>query len=67
MEARLIELETKVAFQDETIEQLNQVITQQQQQIDRFNEQLEMIKRQLQASQPSPLASLSEETPPPHY
>ncbi|MCP4040803.1 MAG: SlyX family protein, partial [Gammaproteobacteria bacterium] len=36
LEERIIELETKVAFQDETIELLNQTVIQQQQAIDQL-------------------------------
>lgn len=40
MEERLIELETRLAFQENTMEELNEVVTRQQQQLDRLEEQL---------------------------
>lgn len=69
MENRLIELETRVAFQDDTIEQLNQIITTQQQQIDRLHKEVVAIVARISESgeAASNIANQSEETPPPHY
>ena len=64
---RLIELESRVAFQDSTIEELNDVIVKQQFQMDKLEKNLEIIKAQLKNLAPSPIASEKEETPPPHY
>jgi len=47
MEERLTELETKVMFQDQTIEELNQVIYDQQQQLDKLSEEMTFLKKQL--------------------
>jgi SlyX protein len=44
---RIIELETRLAFQDDTIEELNGVIISQQHQIDRLESSLNIIKKQL--------------------
>ncbi|NOY63352.1 MAG: SlyX family protein [Gammaproteobacteria bacterium] len=63
----MIELETKTAFQEETIEQLNQVVTRQQQQIDLLQRQLTALKTQVQNFQPSMIATHLGEAPPPHY
>ncbi|MEN8135857.1 MAG: SlyX family protein [Thermodesulfobacteriota bacterium] len=46
--ARIIELETRLAFQDHTIEELDGVIISQQQQLDRLEADLALLKRQLQ-------------------
>ena len=62
VERLLIQLESKVAFQDATIEELNQVVTQQQIEISRFKE-----AERLKNSQTSILARPEDETPPPHY
>jgi len=67
MENRLIELETRLSFQEDTIHQLNEVITRQQDQIDLLNEQLSELKKRVQATSTSNIKDESEETPPPHY
>ncbi len=64
---RLTELESRITFQDGTIEELNDVIVKQQFQVDKLEKNLEMIKAQLKNLAPSPIASEKEETPPPHY
>lgn len=69
MDNRLIELETRIAFQDDTIEQLNQIVTIQQQQIDQLRKEITAIAVRISESSvaASNIASQSEETPPPHY
>lgn len=67
LQARLIELETKVAFQDQTIETLNAVVTQLQASVDRLTLELAALKTQLRTLSPSLVADQSEEKPPPHY
>ncbi|MCO6544919.1 MAG: SlyX family protein [Gilliamella sp.] len=67
MNQQLELLETKVAFQDITIEELNQMVTNLQADVSKLKEQLTLLSQKLQATQPSNIANLSEETPPPHY
>jgi len=67
MRERLAELEVRLTFQDKTIQELNEVVTRQQRQLDRMTRELETLKAQLQILAPSLVASQSEETPPPHY
>lgn len=67
MNKRLEELETRVAFQDKTIQELNDVVTRQQGELDRLARELEALKVQLRAASVFPVASRDEETPPPHY
>ncbi|MBI6530737.1 SlyX family protein [Proteus vulgaris] len=67
IEQLLIQLESKVAFQDVTIEELNQVVTQQQIEISRFKEALKIVTERLKTSQSSIIARPEDETPPPHY
>ena len=67
LEQRLEQLESKTAFQDLTIEELNQVVTQQLMDITRLNERLRLLTERLKATPGSNVAPLSEEVPPPHY
>lgn len=67
MKHQLELLETQVAFQEMTIEELNQMVVNLQSDISKLKEQLTLLSQKLQATQVSNIASLSEETPPPHY
>lgn len=64
---RLEQLETRLAFQDDTIEQLHQEISAQGLEQARLKAQLSLMIKRLQQLQPSELASEADETPPPHY
>lgn len=67
MEDKLAELETRIAFQDQELQTLNDVIIRQQTQIDQLAEQIQLLKDKLQDMKPSLVVPESEETPPPHY
>ena len=43
MEDRIVELETKLVFQDQTINELNEVITDQQNQLDILREEIRVL------------------------
>ena len=64
-ETRLEALETKVAFQEDTIQQLNDALVGQQDRIDRLEAMVFMLAEQLRAGE-EPDAELVE-PPPPHY
>ncbi|PHM74541.1 SlyX family protein [Xenorhabdus kozodoii] len=66
-ERRFEQLESKLAYQEATIEELNQEVIKQQIETDRLKEQLKLISERLKNHQTSIIAPLSEETPPPHY
>ncbi|HHW7568478.1 TPA: SlyX family protein [Mannheimia haemolytica] len=67
LSARITELETKVAFQELVIEELNQALIEQQFAIDKLQTQIRHIAEKLKGDQVSQVASRAEETPPPHY
>ncbi|MBC7003493.1 SlyX family protein [Photobacterium sp. BZF1] len=67
LQARIDELEMKQAFQEQTIEDLNQALTEQQFLIDKMQTQLKFMVGKVKGMEPSNLANESEETPPPHY
>lgn len=64
---KMAELESKLAFQDITISDLNNELAVQQDKLERMHQQLKLLFRQLQDMKGSNIASEEEETPPPHY
>jgi SlyX protein len=67
MEERVTELETRLAFQEHTLQVLNDIVTAQQRQIEDLQHRAELLAERLRALQPSNIASDEEEIPPPHY
>lgn len=63
----IVDLQTRQAFQDGLLEQLNEVVTQQQQQIDRLENQITALKSQIESMHQTQLMQQSDEPPPPHY
>lgn len=67
MDDRLIELESRLAFQDHAVQELNDVIVRQQREIDALRRELEALRAQLKALAPALVGGRGEEPPPPHY
>ena len=66
MEERFQILENKVLYQDRTIDDLNTVVTRQQDQIDHLTDQLQKVREFLKDPTEGTIDA-SEEPPPPHY
>ena len=62
---RLERLETRIAFQDQTIEDLNAVITEQWTLIEQLRRRLELMEEQVRSG--TYIADPATEAPPPHY
>ncbi len=62
---RIDTLETRLSYQDETIETLNATITAQWKQIDLLTRQLEALRDRLSEAEANAPAPTNE--PPPHY
>jgi SlyX protein len=62
---RIDTLETRLAYQDDTIETLNQTITAQWKQIDLLTRQLAQLSERLQEAEANAPGPANE--PPPHY
>jgi SlyX protein len=67
MENRVTELEIRLTHLEDTIEVLNKTIIKQHDDIDLLQLQVSQLVKKIKASQSSPVALESEETPPPHY
>ena len=64
---RIETLESRLAYAEYTVEQLNDEVTTQGRELDRLKHQIQLLVDKLQSVQPSQIASMAEETPPPHY
>ncbi|SET17101.1 SlyX family protein [Thalassotalea agarivorans] len=67
IQARIDELEAKVAFQDDIIEQLNQEITLHQAQLTAVSEQLKLLASRVKQGSTMQMMKPEDEPPPPHY
>ena len=61
------ELQTKLAFQEHPIDALNDALSSQQRQLEKMEFQLKHVIDKVKGMEPSNIAKMSEETPPPHY
>ncbi|MDO6440860.1 MULTISPECIES: SlyX family protein [unclassified Marinobacter] len=67
LQARLDELETRLAFQDDIINTLSEQVTKQEMDIRELWNAKRLLHNQLKDVSPSNLKTEEEETPPPHY
>ena len=66
VDTRIEQLETRIAYQDHTIEDLNKSVTEQWRQIEALGKQVERMAARLQQVEDN-AAPRSAEPPPPHY
>ncbi len=66
-EKRITELETKVAYQEHTIQELNDVIYKQQQQIDKVEIMCQHLMDRIQTLSDTGSGESSANERPPHY
>ena len=67
MEDRFVELETRLAFQEDAIHHLNETVAAQQRQIDSLTAIVEALRQRMAQFSTSPLHGNEAEPPPPHY
>jgi uncharacterized coiled-coil protein SlyX len=67
MDERITDIEIQLMHQENTIQQLNEVITSQQQAIEKLQLDIRRIMEHLRSISPSVVRDASEEEPPPHY
>ena len=63
-EKRLIDLETKISYQDQTIEDLHEALYKQQQQITQLEKAIENLNRQINSGDENDIRPNEK---PPHY
>ena len=66
IEARVMELESRLAFQDDTIQALSDELVEQQKRIERLQVQLLALARRQEEAQ-GQMGITQDEAPPPHY
>lgn len=67
MNNRLIEVESRLAFQEDTIQALNQTVMNQGREIEQLKLALKSLKEEMHSMASSQVADEADETPPPHY
>ncbi len=66
LDTRVAELEAKLTLAEDLIDTLNRTVFRQQQQLDLLQDQLRLLNRRIQDSQPDEARNLRDEIPP-HY
>jgi SlyX protein len=67
LEERINDMECKLAFQDQTIDELNDALSKQQMLITVMQDQMKFVVGKVKNMDSPNMADPSEETPPPHY
>ena len=64
---RIDDIEAKIAYQEDTIERLNQAITRQQEMINRLERMCKLLGERISEIKSDKASDASAEPPPPHY
>ncbi|SEB00837.1 SlyX family protein [Alkalimonas amylolytica] len=67
LELHIIELESKMAFQDDAMQHLSKELLEHQKQIKLLQQQVLLLAKQLQRQDQDGIMPQDQEPPPPHY
>ncbi|RQW87775.1 MAG: SlyX family protein [Geobacter sp.] len=67
MNERITNIEIQLMHHENTIQQLSDVISHQQQDIEKLQRELRLIMKHLQSAAPAEMRAPEDEEPPPHY
>ena len=67
MESRLAEIEIKLSYSEDLLEELNRTVFRQQQQIEQLQQELRALRQQLQTDDGSAASGDLRDETPPHY
>jgi SlyX protein len=67
LEQRVNEVETRLAFQETTLQELNEALTSQQQQLSQMQAVLEKLRERIAELASNMQSDAGVEPPPPHY
>ena len=66
-EERMIELEIKLAYQEDLLQTLNAIVTEQQKQIGRLEETCKVLYERMKSLSAASELNQADNQPPPHY
>ncbi len=64
---RIIDLESRIAFQEDAIDKLSDVVSRQEQELLRLEKMVRYLHQQLKSLGDSQMTHPADEPPPPHY
>jgi SlyX protein len=67
MENRITDLEIRITHQEAALDEMNGVLLEQHQLIQKLRDELAHLQHQLRGMNTSNVADAADETPPPHY
>ncbi len=67
LQQHIVELESKVAFQEDALQVLHNELLEHQRRIEKLQRQVQMLAEKLQQGTDSGILRTDEEPPPPHY